>query len=360
MGLEKVEGEECYKVLVTTNSGKTETRHYSKKTGYLVKTILKIMMGDTEAQVEAIYKNYKKIGGLVYPSTLVNNMPGQNKMITYDDVKINVQIPESIFEPPPQVKALLSNKGQEAAVPSLARPDLPSGASIRERYTQAVGGKEAFEKIKTEVRNGTINVGINIPLGSLPDNLPIDLSNGLTFAITDYRSDPNLHLREDWLLGECFQRMGSNGQNAWKWDAVHGYELWPDPAPLPAERNSSNWQDEYKAETVGTQMVEGEECYKVVWTKKLGTIPFEAHYYSKETGFMVKTEGLHTITGQAQGEKIYKDYRKVGDVFFPFQTIDRPLGQNPITTTYSEIKLNVDIPKSTFDLPTGVKALIGK
>ena len=59
-------------------------------------------------------------------------------------------------------------------------------------------------------------------------------------------------------------------------------------------------------------------------------------------------------------ETIYKDYRKIGDVFTPFQTIDKPLGQSPTTTTYSEIKLNVDIPKSTFDLPTEVKALIGK
>jgi len=170
---------------------------------------------------------------------------------------------------------------------SLARPDLPSGASIWERQIQAIGGNEALEKIKTEVRNGTINVGINIPLGSLPDNTPIDLSNGVTFAITEYHSDPNLYLREDWLFEECVQRMGIDGQNAWKWNIRTGYELLP-PVQSPTKRNSYNWQDKYRAETVGTQMVEGEECYKVVWTTKLGTILLTAHYYSKETGFKVK------------------------------------------------------------------------
>ena len=68
VGLEKAEGEECYKVLVTTNSGKMQTQHYSKKTGYLVKTTEMMMLGGTERQVEAIYKNYKKIGGFTYPA----------------------------------------------------------------------------------------------------------------------------------------------------------------------------------------------------------------------------------------------------------------------------------------------------
>jgi outer membrane lipoprotein-sorting protein len=107
LGTETVEGEECYKVLVTTKAGMPMTCYYSKNTGFLVRQDSKIESPMGELQIEAITKNYKKVGGIMMPHQAINRAMGQSMTMTFTDVKFNVDIPKTIFEPPAEVKALL-------------------------------------------------------------------------------------------------------------------------------------------------------------------------------------------------------------------------------------------------------------
>jgi outer membrane lipoprotein-sorting protein len=108
IGIEMVEGEECYKVALTPKTGNLMTNFYSKKSGLLIKTAAKVVtaMGEIEGQIT--YKDYRKIGGLLMPYQVVNNALGQSMTMTFSEIKINADIPKSTFEPPAEVKALIS------------------------------------------------------------------------------------------------------------------------------------------------------------------------------------------------------------------------------------------------------------
>ena len=55
-GSESVNGEDCYKVLLTPPTGKPETQYYSKKSGLLLKTTTTAVspMGEVAVEVEVI------------------------------------------------------------------------------------------------------------------------------------------------------------------------------------------------------------------------------------------------------------------------------------------------------------------
>lgn len=112
-GLETVEGEECYKVVLTTKAGNPRTHYFSKKTGLLVRIDLtqETEMGEISAQIHST--DYRDVGGVKMPFKLVNTFAGQAMTMTYTEIKVNVDIPRSTFEPPPEVLALLDPEGED-------------------------------------------------------------------------------------------------------------------------------------------------------------------------------------------------------------------------------------------------------
>jgi hypothetical protein len=107
LGTETVEGEECYKVLITTKAGTPMTCYYSKNSGFLIRQDSKNESPMGEIQVAAVAKNYKKVGNIMMAHQLINRTMGQTMTMTFTDVKFNVDIPKTTFEPPAEVKALL-------------------------------------------------------------------------------------------------------------------------------------------------------------------------------------------------------------------------------------------------------------
>ena len=112
-GVETVEGEECFKLLMTPTEGKPETQFYSKKTGLAVKTVITAVSPMGEMNVEAIVSDYKAFGGVKIPTKTVQKTAGQEFIVTIDNVKINESLPADRFEPPAEVKALLSKPAEK-------------------------------------------------------------------------------------------------------------------------------------------------------------------------------------------------------------------------------------------------------
>ena len=107
--IDKVEGEECYRVIVTTKAGNSETHHYSKQTGLLVKTVFVQATADMgRISIESVNKDYKRVGGILAPHQIIQKVQGMTVVMTFSEIKKNTDLPQSAFNPPAQVRALLN------------------------------------------------------------------------------------------------------------------------------------------------------------------------------------------------------------------------------------------------------------
>jgi Outer membrane lipoprotein-sorting protein len=106
-GIVKVDGKDCYKIVLTPNEGSPETQYIDKETNLPVKTemVLKGPMG--EIPVEATLGDYRKEGDILLPHKTVQKAAGQEYTITFDSIKFNVDIPKDKFDLPDEIQALL-------------------------------------------------------------------------------------------------------------------------------------------------------------------------------------------------------------------------------------------------------------
>ena len=106
-GVETIDGRPCYKVILTPDEGKPETRYYDKKTNLLVKgtKTVKTPMGEIPAEV--ILSDYKEVDGILLPLKLRQKALSQEFLIVIESVKNNVEIPKNRFDLPEDVKALV-------------------------------------------------------------------------------------------------------------------------------------------------------------------------------------------------------------------------------------------------------------
>jgi hypothetical protein len=109
-GEETVEGEPCYKVVLTPTEGRPETVYFEKKSGLMRKTtvVAASQLGDIAA--ETISTEYRRFEGILAPSKITEKVAGQVFTISIETVEANTAIPAEKFALPDEVKLLLSKK----------------------------------------------------------------------------------------------------------------------------------------------------------------------------------------------------------------------------------------------------------
>jgi hypothetical protein len=107
VGVETINGEPCYKVVMTPNEGKPETGYYSRKTGLELKAEVVVDSPQGELTAEVFSSEYKTFDGVLTPSKIVQQAAGQEFVITVQSVKMNEEIPPGRFDLPADVKALV-------------------------------------------------------------------------------------------------------------------------------------------------------------------------------------------------------------------------------------------------------------
>jgi hypothetical protein len=112
-GVETIDGDECYKVVMTPLEGKPETRYFSKKSGLVAKTAMTAVSPMGEVEVEALPSAYKDFGGIKMPTKTVMKQAGQEFVLTFESVKANEELPADRFEPPAEIKALLAKPAEK-------------------------------------------------------------------------------------------------------------------------------------------------------------------------------------------------------------------------------------------------------
>ncbi|MEQ1947678.1 MAG: hypothetical protein ABL995_10850 [Bryobacteraceae bacterium] len=107
LGTKDLDGDECYEVLLTPPNGKPVHQFFSKKTGLLVRTTMVAASQMGEVDVEVNVSEYKTFGGVRVPTVSRQRAGNQELRITVDDVRVNENLPDSRFEPPPDVSAMI-------------------------------------------------------------------------------------------------------------------------------------------------------------------------------------------------------------------------------------------------------------
>jgi hypothetical protein len=97
-GVEKVEGENAYKLIMTLPSGIKWTQYYAIDSGLKVKEEKNINSPMGLFQQEIIYDDYREIEGLLFPFSIKQSIGAQSMEFNVSSVKINTGLTDREFE----------------------------------------------------------------------------------------------------------------------------------------------------------------------------------------------------------------------------------------------------------------------
>jgi hypothetical protein len=235
------------------------------------------------------------------------------------------------------------------AVPGRAADEeLPKAEAILDRYVEVTGGSAAYDKLHSEVM--TIEMEF--------------VGRGIKGTLTRYADASNNSYSTGQLEGVGKLEEGVYNGHAWENSAIMGPRVKQGEENAAAVRDAvfnaaRNWRKLYKAETAGTELVNGEECYKVILTPLDGGKP-QTMSMSKQTGYMVRTKRtMVSPMGEIAVEATAGDYKPFDGVLYPTRIVQSFAG-NDISLTMLSLKSNIDIPKERFEPPAEIKKLMAK
>lgn len=107
-GEETLEGKSCWRLVSRPpNATHPETLWFEQSSGLLVKTATTMVSPMGEMPIESMFSDYREAGGLQIPFRVRQNMGPQAIETTLEEVKINVEVAPSQFDPPAEVRALI-------------------------------------------------------------------------------------------------------------------------------------------------------------------------------------------------------------------------------------------------------------
>jgi len=124
VGVEDVDGSECYKVVATSTVGKPETFYYDKKTHLLTKVKVTPETPMGELEIETVFSDYKKFDGVLIAQTRSISQAGQEMVYVIEEIKQNIDLPKDTFDLPDAIKELIEKgKSKKADKKSKTQTD---------------------------------------------------------------------------------------------------------------------------------------------------------------------------------------------------------------------------------------------
>jgi hypothetical protein len=243
-------------------------------------------------------------------------------------------------------------------VVSAAEKELPRADELLDRYINATGGKEAYDKIKNRVSKGTMEFA----------------GQGIKLSGTLYAAKPNLVCTI--LASDATGKIesGTDGRVVWENSLLKGPAIKKGAERSNALRDSTfdrlvYWKTVYgKAECVGRQAVDGNMCFKIVLTPKRPKASTADQkeselltlYINETSSLVTKIESkVVTAAGTIPVEAYFSDYKIVDGILISHKVVIRLLNQERIMTI-SDIKHNVELPQDRFEFPDQIQALLDK
>lgn len=225
---------------------------------------------------------------------------------------------------------------------------LPKAETVLDHYIEVTGGKEAYEKRKTEASTGSIEFP----------------AQGIKGTLIRYAAAPDKSYSAVDIDGVGKLETGTGDGLAWEKSLIAGPRLLSGEEKAQSLRENTfnaelNWRKVYsKVETAGIETVGGEPCYKLILTPAEGRP--ETAYYQKATGLAVKMNTVLVSTmGEIQVESTMGDYKPFGGILVATKVTQKAAGQE-VTRVIQTVDVNVEIPADRFDAPADIKALLNK
>lgn len=231
----------------------------------------------------------------------------------------------------------VETKTVEAKTPAAKTPTVKE---ILAKYVQAIGGREAFEKLKTRVSKGTQE----IPAAGVKGTLEI------------YAAAPNKFFNKSNIAGIGEFLDSFDGKNAWTINPIQGSRDKSGEELAQAKLAYNFYRDINldkiypKMELKGTEKVGANDAYVVVATPP-DNLPTETFYFDVKSGLLVRQDAtLITPEGKTPTKTFYEDVREVDGVKLPFK-IRTLLPQFEVVITTTEVKHNVAVEDAMFAKP---------
>jgi len=212
----------------------------------------------------------------------------------------------------------------------------PAAEEIVSKHIEAIGGAENWKKVNTMVMEGSMNVmGNDVNIKVFQENKK---GNRVDISVAGMTGFNLITDKKGW------NYMPFQGQTT------------PEPMTEEAVKESTDDLDlqgnliDYKQkghtlELLGTEEVEGTECFKLKVTRK--SSGDQTLFIDKNSYLVLRTVQKQKAMGQ-EVEQVsdYSDYKKVSGVMVPFS-----LSQGMGTIVMSSIKINEPIAESVFADP---------
>jgi len=107
-GVEKVEGVDCYRLLLTPVEGKPETWFIDQKTNYVLKMVRTSITTLGEVNGEYLMKDYKDMDGIIMPTLLIQKSSSAEIRLKLETIIPNGKLPKDRFIPPAEIRQLMT------------------------------------------------------------------------------------------------------------------------------------------------------------------------------------------------------------------------------------------------------------
>jgi hypothetical protein len=207
---------------------------------------------------------------------------------------------------------------------------------IISKHLTAIGGAENWKKINSMVMEGTVNV----------------MGNDVSVKISQIN---NQGQRQDISVAGMTGYQMITPKGGWSYMPFQGQQK---PEPMTADDVKESLDDldiqgnllDYQAkghtvELLGTEEIEGTECYKVKVTRK--NSGEQTLFIDKTSYLIVRVSTKKKAMGQEMDLNIdFSDYREINGIKIPYS-----IGQGFGTMVITSVKVNETVPADTFADP---------
>jgi len=97
-GMEEVDGQKAYNIMVTTPDGNQQQEYYSLDTGLKLRTVSTMSTPQGEITQTVDYSNYKEVDGVKFPFALKQSVGPRSFDLKVDSITVNSDLPDDTFK----------------------------------------------------------------------------------------------------------------------------------------------------------------------------------------------------------------------------------------------------------------------
>jgi hypothetical protein len=225
------------------------------------------------------------------------------------------------------------------AAPAAPQAALPSADQVIDHYITAIGGRDAWLKIKSRVSTGTIDVP----------------AYNISGTVEVHQKAPDKLLSQAVIGGQAY-RHGSDGTATWSDDPQNGIKEETGTAAAASKREADFYhpldlkKNYTKLTVIGAEKVNGHDTYELEAVSVDGAT--DKLYFDTTSGLLVRSVSHHPAPDGT--DAIYtsdiEDYRDVDGIKLPFVS-HQASEQVQYTITFTDVKQNVDLTDDQFVKP---------